>query len=39
MLFSRVNLDQLHHFVYCMRPLGFELALFQEEIFTLEFDH
>jgi hypothetical protein len=39
MLIFRMNLDQLQHFVYRMRPLRFELALFQQEILTLEFDH
>ena len=39
MLVSCVNLDQFHHLVYRVRALRFELALLQEEILTLEFDH
>jgi len=39
MLLSRMNLNQFHHLVYRMRALRFELALLQEEILALEFDH
>jgi hypothetical protein len=39
MLILGMNLDQLYHFVDRMRTLRFELALFQEEILALEFDH
>ena len=39
MLIPRMNLDQPHHFVYSMRAFCFELALLQEEILALEFDH
>ena len=39
MLISCVNLDQLHHFVHGMGAFRFELALLQEQILALEFDH
>jgi hypothetical protein len=39
MLLSSMNLNKLHHLVYRMRALRFELALLQEKILTLEFDH
>lgn len=38
MLLICMNLDEFHHFIYGVRALDFELAIFQEEILALETD-